>query len=583
MSPYDYFAIVFYFGFVASVGLVFKKLNRNSVDYFAGGFRCTWWLLGASVFASNVSAWAFTGAAHIAYTYGVVIFVVTITDIMGYVLGFSWFAPRLRQVRAVTAMRAVRKRFSVATEQVYSWLMIVGSLVTATVWMVAVSVIISSVFDVPQSATIFATGASVTIMSLYGGRWAVIASDFIQLGLLMSVSVSVFLLAVYQLGGFGEYFDAIPDRLLNPILPHDTSYDMIWIAGFVLSSLVSRNNLTTAHRYISAKDSKHARLSTIVPIIGYLSLPICWFTVPMVAGSFSPNIEQEFSSLDIPAEGSYIAVAIQVLPNGLLGLLVAAIIASTMSSMDSALNRNAGYFVKSVYEPRIRKGQASQAELLTAGKAVTVVLSIVVVGLSVLIAERGRISLFDMYQQLNGRLTVPLAIPVFWGIFTSRSPKWAPLATLGFGLLVSFLIFDGIGTETGRRILNVFFSESSVDYIVNHPVTWSFLVNIPLSSLFFFSVGWLFPIRDEDYEKQVRQFFEDSRREVDFEREVGDDNTVFQAKTIGVMALVYGAFVSLLLLIPNPVEGRVAIGGIAAVMLSLGTGLYIYSKKRRPT
>ncbi|MFL3657037.1 MAG: sodium:solute symporter family transporter [Opitutales bacterium] len=579
MSVYDYGTIVFYFLFVGAIGLVFKRLNRNSSDYFAGGFQVTWWLLGASVFVSNISAWTFTGAAHIAYTYGTVIFVITVTDILGYVLGYAWFAPRLRQIRVVTAMLAVRKRFSRQSEQVYTWFSIVGSMVTATVWMIAVSVVLSSIFEIPQTATILCTGATVAIMSLYGGRWAVIASDFIQLGLLLSVSLAVFFLAAYRLGGLEAYFEAIPETLLNPALSSDSPYDIFWVFGFILLSLVARNNLTTAFRYNSAKDSKHARWSALIPIIGYLILPICWFTVPMVAGAFIQDIEAEYSMLEIPAEASYFAVAINVLPNGLLGLLVACVIASTMSSMDSALNRNAGYFVKSVYEPFIRKNRATQGELLHVGRITTVFFAVLVIGISILVVERGQLSLFDMYQQLNGRLTVPMAVPVFWGLFARRIPKWGPWVSLVFGLLVSSALFDGLDTGIGRMMLGWFFRESSIEYIVAHPVTWSYLVNIPLTSIVFWCTGIFFKGCNDDYKANVERFFEDLERPVDFEKEVGKDNTAFQAKTVGWLALVYGGFVSVLLLVPNPIEGRIAIAGVALVMLGVGAGLTFYARR----
>ncbi len=580
MSLYDYTAILFYFAFIVGVGLVFRKLNRDSKDYFAGGFRVTWWLVGASAFASNFSAWVFTGAAHMAYTFGTVIFVITITDILGYVLGLAWFGPKLRQLRVVTAMLAVRRRFGTVSEQLYTWLIMVGSLVTATVWLIAVSVALASVFQIPQLATIFLSGATVCVMSLYGGRWAVVASDFIQLVMLISVSLAVFFLTVNRLGGFEEFFAAIPENLRNPVLSRDTQYDGFWIAGFILLSVLSRNNLTTASRYISAKNSKHARWSAAIPILGYAIMPICWFTVPMVARSIAPNLETQYSMLEIPGEASYIAVAIEVLPNGLLGLLVAGMIASTMSSMDAALNRNAGYFVKSVYV-RWRRGRAlDEGSLLRMGRIVTVVFAVLVVGLSVLIVEAGRLSLFDIYQQLNGRLTVPLAVPVFWGLFVKRVPDWGAWVSLLFGLLVSVAIFDGLHTEVGRYALGIVFNKSWSEYIVTHPVTCSYLVNVPLTSAVFLGTGFFFKKREEARCREVDAFFHDRDRPVDFEAEVGDDNTVFQARSIGIMSIVYGGFVGLFLMIPNPTEGKLAIGGISLLMLSVGGVLLFYSKRR---
>ena len=93
-------------------------------DYLAGGFRMSWWLLGASSFISNFSCWTFTGAANIAYTYGLLVFGVYLIDIVGFIVSAAWFAPRFRQLRLVTAVDA-RKPHQAAAKT--SLVFIVGS------------------------------------------------------------------------------------------------------------------------------------------------------------------------------------------------------------------------------------------------------------------------------------------------------------------------------------------------------------------------------------------------------------------------------------------------------------------------
>ena len=117
VSSYDVFIIASYLIFLASMGWIFRKFSRGSKDYFAGGYRMTWWLLGASSFISNFSCWTFTGAAGIAYTYGLLIFSVYLTDVLGFCVAYVWFAPRFRQMRLVTAMDALRLRFGRFNEQ----------------------------------------------------------------------------------------------------------------------------------------------------------------------------------------------------------------------------------------------------------------------------------------------------------------------------------------------------------------------------------------------------------------------------------------------------------------------------------
>ena len=119
LSFYDYIVIVFYFVFIASLGFVFKKFNKGSKDYFAGGQRMCWWLLGSSLFISNFSCWTFTGAAGIAYKYGILVMYVYLMDVIGYIVGYVFFASRLRQMRLITAMDGVRRRFGKGNEQFF--------------------------------------------------------------------------------------------------------------------------------------------------------------------------------------------------------------------------------------------------------------------------------------------------------------------------------------------------------------------------------------------------------------------------------------------------------------------------------
>lgn len=127
LSVYDYAVIAFYFIFVMSLGFVFKKFNKGAKDYFAGGQRMCWWLLGGSLFISNFSCWTFTGAAGIAHKYGILIMYVYIMDVVGYIIGYAFFATRLRQMRLITAIDGVRRRFGKVSEQFFNWLHIISS------------------------------------------------------------------------------------------------------------------------------------------------------------------------------------------------------------------------------------------------------------------------------------------------------------------------------------------------------------------------------------------------------------------------------------------------------------------------
>ena len=95
MSNYDYAVVAIYLCFICSLGLVFRKFSKDSSDYFVGGGNVLWWLVGATAFMSQFSAWTFTGAASKAYTDGLMVAVLFLGNALGYFVAYLWSAAGL--------------------------------------------------------------------------------------------------------------------------------------------------------------------------------------------------------------------------------------------------------------------------------------------------------------------------------------------------------------------------------------------------------------------------------------------------------------------------------------------------------
>ena len=135
MTNYDYAVIVFYFIFMLGMGWLVSRFVKTTSDYFRGGGQMVWWLVGASAFMTQFSAWTFTGAASKAYSEGWPIFVIFFSNALGFLWNAAYFAPRSRQMRLVTALEAVRERFSRGNEQLYTWLQIPLGTLYAGIWL----------------------------------------------------------------------------------------------------------------------------------------------------------------------------------------------------------------------------------------------------------------------------------------------------------------------------------------------------------------------------------------------------------------------------------------------------------------
>lgn len=579
VSSYDFLIIGLYLAFLASIGWIFKRFTKGSTDYFAGSFRMTWWLVGAGSFVSNFSCWTFTGAAQMAYTYGVLIFGFYLMDAFAFLVSWLWFAPRLRQLRLVTAMDAVRLRFGRTSEQFFTWLGFVNSLGIAAVWLIGLAVVLSSSFGLPAVPVILSTGGIVVLVALLGGSWAVAVSDFVQLVVLLGVTIVVSVLVLVRLGGIGAFLEQIPETHWQMFHPTGSiPYDWLYLATGYMAAVWTRNNLTNAGKYITARDSTHARRSALVPMIGYLLMPVIWMIPALAAFTLVPDLASR-ELMTTPGEASYIAVCLEILPQGMIGLVIVCMFSATMSSMDVALNKNAGMFVKNFYAPVLRP-RASDRELVLAGRLSTIVFGAFITLIALLAATKSRVSLFDAYLYLAAYLGVPLAIPLFVGMLIKRVPSWAGWSTALFGMGLTAIIYLFAPTAVGQALFEPVLGEGTYTYMLTNKFVVTNLVGAPLTALFFWGTGIFYRAgADTTQEARAGEFFQRLNTPIDFEREVGGDNTAIQARMIGRLTLSFGVFIAAMALVPNPWNGRLAILGCSIAPLLVGGVLMAYARR----
>jgi len=180
-----------------------------------------------------------------------------------------------------------------------------------------------------------------------------------------------------------------------------------WLTGFLLIL----NHLLDANRYLNAKNSAQAKKAALLASILFVVGPIFWFIPPIVARILIPDMAIIFPELKNPAEAAYIAVALELLPQGMIGLLIVGMFAATMTSMDSGLNKNSGIIVKNIYLSLI-KPNASEAEQLFIGKVLTVVFSLMIIGIALFYSTIKSLALFDLMISIGALLGLPLAVPL---------------------------------------------------------------------------------------------------------------------------------------------------------------------------
>ena len=580
MTPYDHAVIAFYFLFMLLMGWLSSRFIKNTSDYFRGGGQMLWWLVGSGAFMTQFSAWTFTGAASKAYSEGWPIFVIFFGNAVGFFINAAYFAARARQMRVVTAIQAVRIRFSKANEQVFTWLQIPLGTLYAGIWLNGLCVFLSAAFGFDLETTIVVTGAVVVAMTLLGGSWAAIAGDFIQMLILMPVTVVAAFLALREVGGVPAFLDRLPAGHLDAGRIFHSPLMLLWVVAIMIKQFISTNNMLEGSRYLCVKDGGHARRAALLAGCLFLVGPIVWFIPPMAASILHPDLGVIFPSLKNPSEGAFLAISMTTMPAGMIGLLICGIMAATMSSMDSGLNKNAGFFVKNFYHPVLRP-HAPERELIKAGKLTTGILGALVIFAGINFSRLEGLGLFDLMLRFGTLVAVPYTIPLVLCVFVKRTPPWSGWSTVLVCLAVSLLTTHYLDAKWLGHALDL-----SRPLTADEANYWAIAIglffNVIAGAVWFLGTMAFWKTTPAEQRERIETFHARMLTPVDFEREEGANSDHAQASLLGNLALSYGGFILLLALIPNPLTGRLGFVFCGGVVALVGYALKRAARKTRP-
>jgi solute:Na+ symporter, SSS family len=577
MTPYDYAVLAFYFVYLLVISWVFRRFVHNISDYFRSGGQVIWWMAGGSAFIVSFSAWTFTGAASRAYGDGWPIMMIYVGNVAGFVGSALYFAPRFRQLRVITSMQAIRARFGAANEQFFMWLTLPLRLMYAGIWLYGLGVFFSAAFSMDLTLTILLAGGTVTAIALVGGSWAVVASDFIQVLILMPVTMVATVLAVAKLGGAGAFVHQLSATRLNFGKLFTDDFLLFWCVAMLAKQFLSANSLTEAPRYFCVKDSRHAKKAALLAAALMLMGIVIWFVPPMAASVTNPDLARLYPGLRQPGEGSFFAIAAATFPVGMLGLLVSGVFAATMSAMDAGLNSNAGIFIKNFYQPALRP-TATERELLLAGKLTTLAFGVSVILLAQFFSHFAQFSLFQLMLDFGVLVALPQTLPLVLGIFIRRTPAWSGWSTVLIGFATGWLARHFLTVDWALRTLGGHPNPNSWER-QNWDQAIAVCANIAVGTAWFCWSRRFYRRESDAYKSAIDAFARQIERPVDHPGDTALGATEDrQSWLIGWLCLPYGAVICLLALIPNPPSGRLAFIFCGGVLLLIGGALIRQSR-----
>ena len=574
----DIIVVLAYFGFLIAIGWLFRSFSTSTSDYFRGGGKMLWWMVGATAFMTQFSAWTFTGAAGKAFTDGFAIVILFLANAFGYFMNWAYFAPKFRQLRVVTAIEAIKKRFGRTSEQFFTWGSMPDSIISAGVWLNGLAIFVAAVFNIPMDTTIIATGLVLLVMSVTGGSWAVVASDFVQMLVIMAVTITCAIAAYFHGGGIVNIVENFNGSFMMGSDLNYVSIFVLWIVFIFVKQFGVMNNSINAYRYLCAKDSENARkaagLACILMIVG----PIIWFLPPWYVNGFitDPVLVDQLAT---NADTAYLVFVQSVMPAGMVGLLMAAMFAATMSSMDSGLNRNAGIFIRNFYSPILRKSQASEKELMLASRLATLAMGIIIIAIGLFISSLKHLSLFDIVLNIGALIGFPMLIPVLLGMWIRNTPDWSGWATLLVGGVVSYVFGIALTADDIQNIFNLDTPLTGREW-ADLKVGLSLGAHVVITGGFFLGTYFFFKPRDEERQAEVDELFHDWNTPVVSEGEEQQNLDTKQRSILGNLITIAGFGILAMALIPNEPSGRGLF--ILCGSMVLVAGILLIQAARKP-
>ncbi|GHB96583.1 sodium:solute symporter family transporter [Cerasicoccus arenae] len=570
LHPVEYVVIGAYLVLMLAVGLLFKRLNRNANDYFRGGCKATWWLVGMSAFMASFSAWTFTGAAGVAYESGFSCLIIYLGNAAGFLLNFLFFAPWFRQLRLTTGPEVIRDRFGPGTQQLYAAFGILLGVLYAALHLYGLAIFSSAVFGLKVETVIVVIGIVVLVYSTSGGNWAVMATDFLQSLILIPMTLAVTGLCLYHLGGFEGFQAAVAKaglandyKMFNNIERFAGAYTWGWATAFFLKNTLEANSLGSAPRYFAVKDGASAKKAALLAMILTLLGMFAWFIPPMTARLL---FDGHVQSIDIakPAEAAYAVASLELLPIGLVGLVVVAMFAATMSSMDTGLNRNAAILVKDIIPAVLRlfrvKAEANEEKWLRVGQVLTLFLGLIITFVAYLFSQSETHGIFDTMLVIGSYLGVPMSVPMILGLWIRRAPSWAAIASVTTGL--------------GGSLTVAALQKAGHEFIFQETLTITALASA--SGFLLSCLGW--KLSSDRYRAKVTEFFERMHTPVDFAAEVGEGNDHTQLRLLGWLITVVGALILPLILFSTTSSDRIAVCWVSIFLIGFGAFMLYRAK-----
>lgn len=573
----DWLVVLFYFAIIAGVSWwATRKKKNDAEDYFLAGRNLGWFVIGASIFASNIGSEHLVGLAGSGATDGVAL---AHYELHAWcLLVLAWvMVPFYMRSKVYTMPEFLEKRFSPGARTMLSIISLIAYVITKIAVGIFAGGIVFSVllpdvnfmgmnsFWVGSILVIVLTG----IYTIIGGLRAVAYTEAIQTIVLVLGSLLVTWYGLKALGGWDRLYEICGSEMFNlwkPIVPEgmESTWAPVreegrmawyfndnypWIGMLLCAPIIGLWYWCTdqyiVQRTLGASNVTQARRGSI--FAGLLKLlPVFIFIIPGLicyalaktgqnAGIQAALLDAQGNVIRDNAQQAFPLLVINILPIGIRGIVVAGLLAALMSSLAGVFNASSTLFTMDFYS-RFRPN-ATQKQLVWVGRVATAVM--VVIGLLWIPVIQGGKGLYDYLQGIQAYLAPPIFVVFFFGIFIKRLNAKGCMATLIVGFAMGLF---RLAVDTPVKLFDNFsYEEGSFLWVVNHIFFQYYSLLITIVCIIVI-IGVSYAGKEPDYAKISGLTF-GTRSEEDRRASRASWTRVDVLLSVLVMALIMAAYI----------------------------------------
>lgn len=434
LHPVDFVVFAAYIFLTVALGFwVARRGKKTSRSYFLGDNKIPWYVIGASMVATDISSEHFIANVGGAYQHGIVLAAGSWNTWIIYSLLIWVFLPYYVRTGIYTMPEFLERRYNSVCRYIFAAFLIVGYVVAIIGGsLYAGGVAMESIFGLNLRYGIVFFAIATGVYTIYGGLTSAAWTDFMQMLILLGAGLLVPVLALIYAGDLLPFVREHPEKfqMFHPPTHKPFPFTGVFTGFLTVGIWYSCTSQHIVQRVLGAKDEWHARMGVVSAGFLHIITPFFFIVPGIVAFKLFPNLERP--------DQAYLMLVKTLVPTGLKGLILAGLAAALMSTLSTVLNSTSTLLTLDIYK-KLFKPEATEEQQVRFGRWS----GAIALAASVLIAfgyAASTVPLFVKVQNVFFYIAPPFAVVFTLGILWRRANATAALATIASGFVFTWLL-----------------------------------------------------------------------------------------------------------------------------------------------